>query len=273
MPLRDHFRPPLSDRRSWDGFHGQWPAMIVIGLHARLPRRYVAEPQVHLGSSIEIDVAAFEEDDADLLATSERSNGGGVATAAWAPPRPTLAVATDLAAFDEYEVRVYDTKEGRRLVAAVELVSPANKARPEHRCAFVAKCATLLQNRVCVAIVDLVTTRAFNLYGDLIAHLGQTDPSLAAGTPPPVRRRLSPGAAGRRRDARNLGASPDARPALADPPLMAGRHSRRPSRTGGELRGDMPHPPHPVAAVLKPGFFRCDRDGTPLDTSGPSPNN
>ena len=86
-------------------------------------------------------------------------NGGGVATAVWAPPRPTLAVATDLPALDEYEVRVYDTKIGRRLVAAVEIVSPANKDRPEHRRAFVAKCAALLQNRVCVAIVDLVTTR------------------------------------------------------------------------------------------------------------------
>ncbi len=30
MPLRDHFRSPLADRRSWDGLHGQWPAMIVV---------------------------------------------------------------------------------------------------------------------------------------------------------------------------------------------------------------------------------------------------
>ena len=33
MLLRDHFRSPLADRRSWDGFHRQWPAMIVIGLN------------------------------------------------------------------------------------------------------------------------------------------------------------------------------------------------------------------------------------------------
>ena len=57
MPLRDHFLPPLSDRRSWEGFHGGWPMMIVEGLNRRLPRCYVAEPQVHLGSAIEIDVA------------------------------------------------------------------------------------------------------------------------------------------------------------------------------------------------------------------------
>ena len=29
MPLRDHFRPPLSDQRSWEGLHGGWPMMIV----------------------------------------------------------------------------------------------------------------------------------------------------------------------------------------------------------------------------------------------------
>src|SRR3954454_1529595 len=96
MPLRDHFRSPLADRRSWEVFHGQWPAMIVIGLNRKLPQRYVAEPQVHLGSSIEIDVATYEEDQADLPATGEGGNGGAIATATWAPPRPTLAVATDL---------------------------------------------------------------------------------------------------------------------------------------------------------------------------------
>ncbi len=29
MPLRDDFRPPLDDLMSWEGFHSQWPAMIV----------------------------------------------------------------------------------------------------------------------------------------------------------------------------------------------------------------------------------------------------
>ncbi len=116
MPLRDHFHPPLTDRRSWDGLHGQWPAMIVIGLNRLLPEPYVAEPQIHLGTSVE----------------------------------------TDLADMDDYSVRVYDTRSGRRLVAAVELVSPSNKDRPEHRRAFVAKCSALLQEHVCVVIVDLV---------------------------------------------------------------------------------------------------------------------
>jgi len=184
MPLRDHFRPPLDDRTSWDGFHGQWPAMITQALSGKLPERYVAAPHVHLGSTIEIDVATYTSEKDDAASPEPGDGGGEVATAVWAPPRPTLVVATDAPTLDEYEVRVYDLKRGRRLVAAVELVSPANKDRPEHRRAFVAKCAALLQNRVSVAIVDLVTTRASNLYSDLLGLFGQADPSLADGPPP-----------------------------------------------------------------------------------------
>jgi len=94
------------------------------------------------------------------------------------------AVATDLLEQDEYEVRVYDARRGRRLVAAVEIVSPANKDRPEHRRAFVAKCAALLQKLVSVTIIDLVTTRNFNLYGELLELIGTTDPSLGTQPPP-----------------------------------------------------------------------------------------
>lgn len=171
MPLRDHFRPPVASRNSWDGFHGQWPAMIVQALARRLPPNYVAAPHVHLGS-LEVDIAAFEEFDRESSYPSAHENSGGAATAVWAPTRPTLAFETDLPDLDEYEVRIYDDAHGRELVAVIEIVSPANKDRPEHRRAFVAKCAALLQNRVSVTIVDLVTTREFNLYNELLQFIG-----------------------------------------------------------------------------------------------------
>ena len=60
MPLRDHFRPPLEARRHWEGFHGQWPAMMVLALAPKLPRRYFAEPRIHLGVSAEIDAGTVE---------------------------------------------------------------------------------------------------------------------------------------------------------------------------------------------------------------------
>ncbi|MCC6419971.1 MAG: DUF4058 family protein [Gemmataceae bacterium] len=184
MPLRDHFRPPLDDTRHWEGLHGGWPMIIVASLRRRLPRRYFAEPRVHSGASAEIDVATFEsEGEGALEDPGDRGNGGGIATAVWAPPRPTLTVATDLPAQDVYEVRVHDEKRHCRLVAAVEIISPANKDRPEHRRAFAAKCAGLLRERVSVVIVDVVTTRTQNLYGELLELIGLSDPALSPSPP------------------------------------------------------------------------------------------
>jgi hypothetical protein len=178
MPLRDHFHPPLDDETSWDLFHGQWPAMIVQRLNPILPRRYVAGPHVHLGTEIEIDVSTFEKDE-PAFDPSQSGNG-----TAWELSQPSVAVETDLLDTDEYEVRVFDTKHGRRLVAAVEIVSPSNKDRPESRRVFAAKCAAMLRKGVSVSIVDLVTARHFNLYADLLALVGHSDPSMGAEPPP-----------------------------------------------------------------------------------------
>jgi hypothetical protein len=78
---------------------------------------------------------------------------------------------------------VYDAERGRLLVAAIEIVSPSNKDRPENRRAFVAKVAALLQKGVCVAIVDLVTIRQFNLYADLLELIGGADPQFGPNPP------------------------------------------------------------------------------------------
>jgi hypothetical protein len=158
-----------------------WPARIVLQLRTLLPKGYVAGPKIHAGSQVEIDVATFEQDAAPRLQNA--ADNGGVATALWAPPAPTLEVETDVPDYDEYEVRIYDAERGRQLVAAIELVSPANKDRPQSRNAFVGKCAALLQKGVAVSIVDGVTTRQFNLYAELLQFLGQGEPALGE-TPP-----------------------------------------------------------------------------------------
>ena len=93
MPLRDHFRPPVSKKASWEGFHGMWPASIVQQLRKQLPPGYVAEPLVHLGTLMEIDVGAIESHEA---ARAEASSGNGNAvTAAWTATAPVVAVETD----------------------------------------------------------------------------------------------------------------------------------------------------------------------------------
>jgi Protein of unknown function (DUF4058) len=161
--------------------------MLVLALNWRLPLRFIASPQVHLGAFAEIDVSAYDNEENQNESHLGNNGNGGVATvtAVWAPPRPTLTKRTDLPAQDEYEVRVYDEKHNQRLVAAIELVSPANKDRPESRRAFVAKCAALLQEHVSVTIVDLVTIRESNLYAELLDLIGVNDPALG-NSPPPI---------------------------------------------------------------------------------------
>src|SRR2546429_8876538 len=83
MPLLDHFHPPVSERRSWEGFHGLWAAALVETLNRDLlADEYYADMQVHVGSQVEIDVATLEE--------SKPAGRGASATAtlapAWAPP-------------------------------------------------------------------------------------------------------------------------------------------------------------------------------------------
>jgi hypothetical protein len=177
MPLRDHFHPPVSKRSSWEGFHGGWPMQIVRELAPRLPEGFVAEPRVHLGSYYEIDVTTFEQDaERTAIPGSAPIATGGVATLLEPSPAPTLTIDADFPEQYAYEVLIFDVERERRLVAAVEIVSPANKDRPESRHLFVAKCCNLLRQDVCVSIIDLITIRQFSLYAELLALLGHSDP-------------------------------------------------------------------------------------------------
>ncbi len=181
MPLRDLFRPPLDKLSTWEEFYGQWPAVIVQQLRTKLPPGYVSGPRVHSGSQVEVDFATFEKDEWPSQVEPGR---GGVATAVWTLAQPSVAVETELSVFDEYEVRIYDAKRGRRLVAAIELVSPANKDRPDHRNEFIGKCAALVRKGVAVSIVDLVTVRHFNLYAELLDFIGHSDETLSVPPSP-----------------------------------------------------------------------------------------
>ena len=170
MPLLDHFHPPLSLRRHWQAFHSAWAAALARQLNeALLPARYFAEPNVQVGGQVEIDIATFEEE------TGSRSvdgyPGGGIATAVWAPARPALSLPVDFGSLSVFEVRISYDEEGPTVVAAIELVSPANKDRPAHRKAFVTKCASYLHEGISVAVVDAVTSRQGSLHSELLEFL------------------------------------------------------------------------------------------------------
>jgi hypothetical protein len=171
MPLLDHFRPPLSQRRHWDSFHGAWAEAMASDLNlSLLPERFVAEARVKLGGQMEVDVGTFAEN-----GTAPSTHSGGIAV--WAPLMPATA-RLDFQDPDLFEVQVLCEAEGPRLVAAIELVSPANKDRPANRRMFAVRCASYLHSGVSVIIVDVVTERAGNLHAELLELL-QVQPSTA----------------------------------------------------------------------------------------------
>jgi len=176
MPLRDHFHPPVSNKHRWDSVHGQWPGEIVRSLFDILPEGYQAEPKIHLGSPIEVDIATHETESGLAQSTFDEGDGG-VATLAVLDP--TLTIEADLSEQDQYEVLIYDVERDSRLVAAIEIVSPSNKDRVESREAFVSKMASMLQQDVCVSIVDLVSNRKANLCSEVLARLGRGDSRLS----------------------------------------------------------------------------------------------
>ena len=167
MPLLDHFHPPLSRTHPWRGFHGAWAAAMARLLNAGvLPPGYYAVPFLDRGGPVEIDVAALREFD-----PAGRAGGSG-GVQPWSPSAPGLAVAVEWPTSDDVRVEVFADDGDPRLAAAVELVSPRNKDRPQSREAFAAKCAGYLRSRCGIVVVDAVTTRRADLHADLLASLG-----------------------------------------------------------------------------------------------------
>jgi hypothetical protein len=177
MPLLDHFHPPLSLERRWESFHTAWSGSLADALNRALPAGYFAEEQTHAGAGVEIDVATLEHRGG---AAPSVGNGPAAATLpakVWSPPEPALTVPAVFA--DDFEVRVFNSATGPRLVAAIELVSPRNKDRSEARRAFAVKCASYLHQGISLMILDIVTERRGNLHGEVLQLL-TTDPPAPA---------------------------------------------------------------------------------------------
>lgn len=183
MPLLDHFHPPLSETRKWEGFHSQWASSLAAQLNAgRLPPRHFAEPQVSHGR-VEVDVAADRLSGNGPTPGSGPSSQGGVATRAapvWSPPAPSLEMDAVFAA--ELSVLVFNTEAGPTLVGAIELVSPSNKARPAARRAFAMKCLNYLNAGLGLIVVDVVTERRANLHDEMVGLVVGAAPRFP-GTP------------------------------------------------------------------------------------------
>ena len=116
-------------------------------LNRDLPADYFAEIQVRVGTPPSIADGLHDERDFAIAPA-------GMCLPAIYP--------------DSIEVLVYTTEGGATVVAAVELISPGNKDRPESRRAFAARCSAYLQQGIGLLIIDVVTDRHANLHNELV---------------------------------------------------------------------------------------------------------
>jgi len=162
MPLLDHFRPPLRDRRPWTGFHGNWATRIAARLNRMLPKGWIASPITQW--NVEVNVGTFEE---PLAVLTE----GRTLLPMTEPRAPQLTVTFPLL-IDEVGVRVYREVGELKLVGLIELVSERNKDRPDARDALLSKCESCLHEGVGVMLVDAVTALRANLHAELLQRIG-----------------------------------------------------------------------------------------------------
>jgi hypothetical protein len=171
MPLHNHFAPPLSRTHPWRGFHSAWAAAIARHLNQGvLPAGYYAIPNVDLDGPIEIDVAALRE-------RQEEGTSAAESPPLWSPATPALTVSLDFPSLELVEVQVFWDEGDPRLKAAVELVSPRNKDRPDARRLFAVKCLSYLHAGSSVAVIDVVTSRHANLHAEILRLLELNGPA------------------------------------------------------------------------------------------------
>lgn len=178
MPLLDHFRPPIYRLLGWESFHSNWATRIADALNDLLPGDFLAIENSHVGAQLEIDVATLEETSPLAPAGAGGATQADVLPTVWSPPQATGSFEAVFPA--TFEVQVYWDVGGRKLVGAIELISPSNKDRPAERKAFASKCAAYIHAGISVIIIDVVTERGGNLHNETLRLMDGPDELLLA---------------------------------------------------------------------------------------------
>jgi hypothetical protein len=159
MPIHDWARVTAG---TFHDFHNSWITELRNALNGGfLPPGYYAQGEQWAGQ-INADVLTLHAGGQTTGASGEPSSGpippgGGVEVMDQAPPRVSRRVAASEAAQIRAARRtlVIRHSSGHRVVALMEIVSPANKDRPRSIQDFVDKAIAALQRGIHLLIVDL----------------------------------------------------------------------------------------------------------------------
>jgi Protein of unknown function (DUF4058) len=178
MPLHDWTRV---DAVIFHDFHVAWiPEMRKVLNGGLLPEGYYALAEQHAGRAI-ADVLTLHASSVDPRQPPERwplpAASGGVALAD-APPRTRRRHTVQPEALGRARSLAIRHVSGHRLIALIEIVSPANKDRPSHVETFVTNAASALDLGVHLMVVDLFPPGPYDpseMHGAILRELEPSD--------------------------------------------------------------------------------------------------
>jgi hypothetical protein len=161
MPVHDWTRVEAG---IFHDFHTVWIGNIRTALNdGLLPNGYYALAEQHAGRPI-TDVLTLHASPAPLAPLPLPPATGGIAVAE-KPPQTQRKQVVEPAALTRRRTVAIRHVTGHRLIALVEIVSPANKDRPQHVADFVGKVVSALDVGVHVLVLDLFPPSLHNPHG------------------------------------------------------------------------------------------------------------
>lgn len=155
MPVHDWTR---ADAGTFHAFHTAWITHLSETLNGGfLPPGYYALPEQHAGRRI-ADVLTLHsplDGPAELSSDSPIDEGGLAVAVAEAPPKTQRRLTASAASRVLQRSLAIRHVSGHRVIALLEVVSPANKDRLAHVAEFVDKVEAALLQDVHVLVIDL----------------------------------------------------------------------------------------------------------------------
>jgi hypothetical protein len=172
MPVHDWTRVEAG---IFHDFHLVWTAGLRNALNeGLLPRGYYVLAEQHAGRSIP-DVLTLHASPESEGPRGLPPDTGGLAVAE-APPRVQRKLVVEPAGRGQRRSLAIRHVSGHRLIALIEIVSPANKDRPRHVADLANKAISALEYGVHLLLVDLFPPGSYDpsgIHGSIVEDLGE----------------------------------------------------------------------------------------------------
>jgi hypothetical protein len=165
MPVHDWTRVPAG---TFHDFHSAWIIHLKEALNGGvLPDNYYAMAEQYLGRDAIADVLTLQANGSATNGGPATPAGRGPVAVAEAPPKVSRkVVATENAAYRmARKTLAVRTSSNHRIVALIEIVSPANKDRVSSVSEFSDKAQSALKQGIHVLMVDLLPPGPFDPHG------------------------------------------------------------------------------------------------------------